>query len=64
MSEYRLYRLRDDNSIIEAINIVVPDDRAAIEKAIEIDHAAYVEIWCGSRIVSRVAPGQLRKSKP
>jgi hypothetical protein len=56
MPDYRLYRLRTDNSIIEPIDIHVPDDETAISEAIRIDHAAYIEIWCGARMVSRVAP--------
>jgi hypothetical protein len=58
--EYRLYRLRADDSIIEPINLVVPDDDAAIAEAIRIDHAAYIEIWSGTRLVSRVAPKAMR----
>lgn len=56
MQNYRLYRLRPDNSIIEGIDFPAPDDSTAIVEAIRIDHAAHVEIWCGSRLVLRVAP--------
>ena len=54
---YRLYRLSDDNRIRDRVDLDAPNDENAIKEAIRIDHAAYIEIWCDSRMVSRVAPG-------
>jgi len=57
--DYRLYRLRSDGSIIEAIDFPDgKDDEAAIAEAIRIDHAASVEVWCGERLIARVDPNQ------
>jgi hypothetical protein len=57
MPEYRLYRLKENGRLLgPSIEIDVPDDAAAIAKAIEIDHAYIIEVWCGARLVSRVDP--------
>jgi hypothetical protein len=57
MSEYRLYRLNEVSRLLgPAIEIDVPDDAAAIARAVEIDHAYIIEVWSGARLVSRVDP--------
>ena len=56
MREYRLYRLREDKSVIDRIDFIGPDDAAAATEAIRIDHANFIEIWNGSQLVTRVAP--------
>lgn len=58
MPLYRLYRLHADNSIIDRLDVDAPDDNAAIDEAIRIDHATIIEIWCEARLVSRVAPNK------
>ena len=59
MPDYRLFRLDSSNRIIgPAIVVTEPDDDAAITKAIEIDHADVIEVWCGPRFVSRVDPNR------
>jgi len=64
MVHYRLYRLRTNNSIIDALDIDAHDDEAAMAKAVEIDHAPLIEVWCGTRMVSRVAPQVLKIRVP
>lgn len=57
MPQYRLFRLDGANRIMgPGIEITVSDDDAATRKAIEIDHAQIIEIWCGPRYVTRVDP--------
>ena len=56
MQSYRLYRLTESNSVIDAMDFEGPDDQAAICEAVRIDHAKVTEIWCGPRFVSRVKP--------
>lgn len=57
MPEYCLYRLNEDGRLLgPSIEIKVPDDAAAIAKAIAVDHAYLIEVWCGNRLVSRVDP--------
>ena len=56
MIDYRLYRLRADNSIIDSININVESDEAAILEAICLDHAYIIEVWQSARLVARVDP--------
>jgi hypothetical protein len=63
MPEFRLYRLRADNSVIDRVDFIGPDDAAATAEAIRIDHAEYIEIWNGSRMVSRVAPKESRTAE-
>jgi hypothetical protein len=59
MPEYRLYRLSETGRLMApAVGIDVPNDAAAIAKAIEIDHAYVIEVWAGSRLVSRVDPNR------
>jgi hypothetical protein len=60
MPEFRLYRLRADDSIINCVEFTGPDDAAATAEAIRIDHSDHIEIWNGSRKVSRVAPKDKR----
>lgn len=57
MPLYRRYRLNEDNRIHDRVDLDTPNDEAAISEAIRLDHAAYIEIWNDSRMVSRVAPG-------
>jgi hypothetical protein len=54
--DYRLYRLRADNSIIDSIDINVESEEAAILEAIRLDHAYIVEVWQLARLVARVDP--------
>jgi hypothetical protein len=55
MPEYRLYRLNASGRLLgPSVDIDVLDDAAAIAKAIEADHAFIIEVWLGSRLVSRV----------
>jgi len=57
MTEYRLFRLDATSRIMgPAIELDLPDDDAAIAKAVEIDHAHTIEIWSRARLVSRVNP--------
>ena len=56
MLEYRLFRLRADNSIIDAIEISAGSDGEAILEAIRADHAYIIEIWHLARLVARVDP--------
>ena len=56
MPLYRLYRLNEDNRILDRVDLDTLNDGAAISEAIRLDHAAYIEIWNDSRMVSRVAP--------
>lgn len=62
MPQYRLYRLNDQDKIIDAITIEEDDDDAAIAAALRIDHAPFIEIWCGANMVTRVAPGDVDRS--
>jgi hypothetical protein len=56
VKEYRLFRLRANNSIIDAVEIIVQSDEDAIKEAIRIDHAQVIEIWQRGRMVVRVNP--------
>lgn len=62
MAHYRLYRLGSDDSIFEGDDLDASDDAAAIAEAVLIHYAAYIEIWCGTRMVSRVAPANERSA--
>lgn len=56
MTDYRLYRLRADNSIKDVIEVNKESDEEAIKEAIRIDHAFIIEVWELARLVGRVDP--------
>ena len=54
MKDYRLYFMSAEDRILRAEDIECEDDAAALEAARVLDHAAVIEIWCGTRLVGRV----------
>lgn len=56
MPYFRLYRIGRDGRILDAITIEAQDETAAVSAAIAYDHAPWVEIWSGHRLVARVDP--------
>jgi hypothetical protein len=60
MVDFRLYRLRANNSIVDFIDIPAASDKEATIEAIKLDHAEIMEIWQGERLVSRVDPAPKR----
>lgn len=57
MPDYRLERMTLAGGIFQTLDIVADDDKHAVAEAVRLDHAPFVEIWSGARLVSRVAPG-------
>jgi hypothetical protein len=54
MNDYRLYFMSAEDHVLRAEDIQCEDDAAALEAARILDHAAVIEIWCGTRLVGRV----------
>ncbi len=58
ITDYRLYRLRADNSIASATDLSAPDDASAIAAADRMCHFGVIEIWQDNRRVARVGPSK------
>jgi hypothetical protein len=56
VTDYRLFRLRADNRIIDCLDISVGSDEEAILEAVRVDHAYIIEVWQLARLVARVDP--------
>ena len=55
MSEYKLYCIGDDGHIQKRHDYMAADDLAALDRARELCHEYEIEIWQGSRCITRVA---------
>ena len=53
MSDYRVYVFDDRDHIINRIDIVCPDDRAATEYARRYVGGADIELWRMDRLITR-----------
>ncbi|MDO7841798.1 hypothetical protein [Sphingomonas immobilis] len=56
MPIYRFCRIDDRNREIESFVVEAIDDDGAIAEAIRLDHAHFIDIWLGTRMISRVCP--------
>lgn len=58
MPDYRLYFHDAEGHFMRAQNVEVADDKAALAKAGELDHAHCIEVWRGKDKVGIVHPEQ------
>ena len=56
MAEYRAYTVRSDGRSAGFEPLVCADDSEAIDKASLLVADDEVELWCGPRLVTRIAP--------
>ena len=55
MVDYRAYTVGRDGHFIDYEPLVCADDAEAIEKAKQLLDGHDVELWCGARVVIRLA---------
>jgi hypothetical protein len=53
MSEYRAYVIGSDSHFIQVIELICPDDNAAIESAKQLIDGHDIELWQGDRIIAK-----------
>jgi hypothetical protein len=53
MSEYRVYVVGVDGHFIRAIHLDCPDDKAAIESAMQFIDGHDIELWQGERHIAK-----------
>ena len=61
MPDYRAFTIGRDGHFIGFEPLVCGDDAEAIEQAKRLVEACDVELWCGPRLVIRLAPPEERR---